>query len=42
MGPADHSAGLRGGVGSTFFLGAVNPSNPVDDSRKVAIYRDHP
>jgi hypothetical protein len=25
-----------------FFSGAVYPSNPVDDSRKVATYRDHP
>jgi hypothetical protein len=36
-----HSAGLRGGVGSTF-SGAVHPSNPVDDSRRVATYGDRP
>jgi hypothetical protein len=25
-----------------FFSGAVHPSNPVDDSQKVATYEDHP
>jgi hypothetical protein len=38
----DHSVGLRGGVGSTFFSGAVHPSNPIDNSQKVATYGDCP
>jgi hypothetical protein len=32
-----HSAGLRGGVGSTFSQEQYYSSNAVDDSRKVAI-----
>jgi hypothetical protein len=42
VGPTDHSVGLGGGVGSTFFSGAVHPSNPVDDSLKIATYGDCP
>jgi hypothetical protein len=42
VGSVDHSAGLRGGVGSTFFSGVVHLSNPVDDSRNVVTYGDRP
>jgi hypothetical protein len=36
-GPVGHSAVLRGGVESIFFSGAVQLSNPVDDSQNVAM-----
>jgi hypothetical protein len=37
VGPAGHSVGLRGGVGS-IFSGAVHPSNSIGSASKVAMY----
>jgi hypothetical protein len=40
VGPTDHSAGLRGGVGRTFSREQLYSSNTINDLQKVATYED--